>query len=41
MDMDADFSEPVETGVERRESAVVPAGTTSDAYAWNEDERER
>jgi len=30
---------PVETGEERRESVVVPAGT-SGAYAWNEDEQE-
>ena len=34
-----DHDLPVETGDERRESVVVPAGT-SGAYAWNEDEQE-
>ncbi len=34
-----DQDTPVETGEERRESVVVPAGT-SGAYAWNEDEQE-
>ena len=32
-----DLTEPVELGEERRESVVVPAGT-SGAYAWKEDE---
>jgi len=39
VDEPIDFSVAVETGEERRESAIVPAGT-SGAYAWNEDEPE-
>jgi len=37
--MDIDLGDVVELSTERRESAVVPAGTSA-AYAWNEDERE-
>lgn len=38
-DMEIDLRVGVETEVERRQSVVVPAGTTG-AYAWNEDELE-
>jgi segregation and condensation protein A len=39
VDPEIDLGEAIETGEERRESVVVPAGTFG-AYAWNEDERE-
>ncbi len=39
METEIDLTEPVEVGEERRESVVVPAGT-SGAYAWKEDEQE-
>jgi segregation and condensation protein A len=40
VDADFEFGERVETVDDRRESVVVPAGTSA-GYAWNEDEQER
>jgi segregation and condensation protein A len=40
VDTEIDVSEPVVTGEERRESVVVPAGT-SEAYGWTQDEQDR
>jgi len=39
VDTEIDLSGAIHTGAERRESVVVPAGTSA-AYPWNEDERE-
>ena len=39
VDKPIDYGLTVDTGAERRESVVVPAGT-SDAYTWNEDEQD-